>query len=155
MIHIHTSQTSKNSCSIVISHPYYTSFTPTYIVVVVTVAVVTVITYIHITIVCPILFTNLSSLLALQSHIPTYIHTSLLLLLSQLLHTSILQLSAQSCSPIYHPYLHCNLTSLPTYIHCCCHCCHSCYTHTTVVVAHDAHDVCAEVCKFLLLLIDQ
>ena len=49
MIHIHTSQTSKNSCSIVISHPYYTSFTPTYIVVVVvTVAVVTVIThYIH------------------------------------------------------------------------------------------------------------
>ena len=51
MIHIHTSQTSKNSCSIVISHPYYTSFTPTYIVVVVIVvivAVVTVIThYIH------------------------------------------------------------------------------------------------------------
>ena len=87
MIHIHTSQTSKNSCSIVISHPYYTSFTPTYIVVVVTVAVVTVVTYIHITIVCPILFTNLSSLLALQSHIPTYIHTLLLSLLSQLLHT--------------------------------------------------------------------
>ena len=48
-IYSHLSQTSKNSCSIVISHPYYTSFTPTYIIVVIVVtAVVTVIThYIH------------------------------------------------------------------------------------------------------------
>ena len=37
IIYSHTSRTSKNSCSIVISHPYYTSFTPTFIVVVVTV----------------------------------------------------------------------------------------------------------------------
>ena len=111
MIHIHTSQTSKNSCSIVISHPYYTSFTPTYIVVVVVVVIVdvTVIThYIH-----PYYNCLPNLVIYHQSIIPT-------------------------CTAISHPYLHSNLTSLPTYIHCCHSCC--CYTHTIVVVAHDAPD---------------
>ena len=77
MIHIHTSQTSKNSCSIVISHPYYTSFTPTYIVVVivVTVAVVTVIThYIH----------------PYYNCLPNPVHQSII----------------PTCTAIPHPYLH-------------------------------------------------
>ena len=79
-----------------------------------------------------------------------------------LLHTYILQLSLQSCyiSPIYHPYLHSNLTSLPTYIHCCYHCCHTLLLsllsqllllHTVVVVvAHDA-PVGPNYCSLFLL----
>ena len=105
IIYSHTSRTSKNSCSIVISHPYYTSFTPTYIVVVVTVAVVTVIThYIH-----PYYNCLPNLVIYHQSIIPT-------------------------CTAISHPYLHTNLTSLPTYIHCCCHCCHSCCCYTQLLL---------------------
>ena len=102
MIHIHTSQTSKNSCSIVISHPYYTSFTPTYIVVVivVTVAVVTVIThYIH----------------PYYNCLPNLVHQSII----------------PTCTAISHPYLHTYIVvvivvTVVVVTHSCCCCCSCC-----------------------------